>query len=536
MRNTLYFGDNLDVLREHVPTDSVDLIYLDPPFNSNRNYFVLFKDRTGKASAAQEEAFVDTWTWTETSERTYRELMCECPSAQLSTVIGAIRAVLRETPMMAYLVSMAIRIVEMHRSLKPTGSLYLHCDPTASHYLKIVLDVIFGPENFRSDIIWKRHSAHNNAKHAYPAVADTILFYSKSGQFTFNMQRSAYSPEYIKSFFRYTDEKGRRYRVNSLKNPSPRPNLAYEYKGYPPPPTGWTCNLEKMEEYDRVGRLEFPKNPNGRIGLRYFLEDMTGVPVPNVWDDIQALSGAHSERLGYPTQKPLALLERIVSTSSNPGDLVLDPFCGCGTTVTAAHKLGRAWIGIDITTVAITVIKSRMQSSFDDIGDIPVIGLPKDLEGARTLFETSPHDFQQWACAYINSYPLTKKGADSGIDGWLRFLDYDETHHACPVQVKGGKVQVGHVRDFCHVIDREKAPIGFFLCMGDVTKPMRDEALRMGVWKSYAGREYPRVQILSIADLLLYQDGPRYPAQDKNSILGFKAERQQRAALQKSLF
>lgn len=543
MQNKLYYGDNLDVLREHIPSESIDLIYLDPPFNSNRNYFVLFKDRTGSASAAQEEAFMDTWTWTETSERTYRELITECSNQDLATLIGALRACLRETPMMAYIVAMAIRLLELYRILKPTGSLYLHCDPTASHYLKIVLDAIFGAQNFRTEITWKRQSAHNDAKQgrkAYGNIADIILYYTKSSAFTFNTQHTAYDPQYIQDFYKHIEsETGRRYRLSDLTAAKPGGDTKYEWIG----PSGiavrpygnrsWAYSKENMQRFEEEGRLVYSKT--GMPSYKRYLDEMPGVALQSIWDDIKPATG--QETLGYPTQKPIALLERIVSTSSNPDEIILDPFCGCGTTVTAAHKLGRHWIGIDITGVAIGVIKARLESSFDDLrGKLHIEGMPRDFEGARILFEADPHQFQIWACIQINAYPLQKKGADRGIDGWLRFLDYDDAQHACPVQVKGGKVQVSQIRDFCHVVDREKAPLGFFLCMGDVTRPMKEEALKMGLWQSYSGHQYPRVQIISIEDLLAHKDGPRYPAQDKNSILGFKAQKQQRVGIQKSLF
>lgn len=534
--NALYFGDNLDVLRERVPTESVDLIYNDPPFNSSRNFFVLFKDRTGAASAAQEEAFTDTWTWTDASERDYKQIVVACPNRDLATTVEALRAFLRETPMMAYLVAMALRLVEMHRVLKPTGSLYLHCDPTASHYLKIVLDTIFGPQNFRNEIIWKRTNAHSDSK-TWSRVSDTIFFYTKSAKFTWNPVYQAHGEEYRDGKYRHKDADGRVYRLSDMTSPNPRPNLMYEWKGHAFPQNGWRYSQETMAKLDAEGRIWYPDDKAKRPQLKRYLDEMSGTLMGNVWTDIAPINSQAAERLGYPTQKPLTLLERIISASSNEGDVVLDGYCGCGTTVTAAHRLHRRWIGIDVTAVAVGIIKSRLEQTFDDLkGQVTVEGFPRDFESARSLFEIDPYRFQVWACTLIDAFPLTKKGADGGIDGWLNFLDLDDTPHRAVVQVKGGKVQVGLIRDFCHVVAREKAALGFFVCMGDVTKPMRDEAVKQGYWTDAGGRDYPKIQVLSVADLLAHKDRARYPAQDKASLLGYKARAQQRHGQQRDLF
>ncbi len=528
--NTLFYGDNLDVLRQRAEA-SVDLIYLDPPFNSNRNYFVLFKDRGGQASAAQEEAFTDTWSWGEDAERAYKELLTDCPNQELSTTIGALRRVLKETPMMAYLVAMTIRLMEMHRALKPTGSLYLHCDPVASHFLKVCLDVIFGPLNFRNEITWKRTTAHGDARRKFADVNDTILFYSKSDQYTFHHQTTAYDADYIAREFSRVDEQGRRYALDNMASPSLRPNLIYAYKGFPSPRLGWRYSRETMEKLDNEGRLLFPAKAGGRIRLKRFLDEQKGMPVTNAWTDLPPVHVRSNERLGYPTQKPLALLERIIAASSNPGDVVMDPFCGCGTAVAAAQKLGRQWVGIDITAVAVGIIKSRLEDMFPElVGKVTVEGFPRDLESVRALFEASSHQFQIWANTLVGAFPLTKKGADAGIDGWRSFLDLDETPQRAVVQVKGGKVSVSQVRDFCHVVAREKATLGFFLCMGDegrtVTGPMQNEALKEGFWTSAGGRDYARVQILTVKGLLARTEEPKLPPQDKRSTLGFKAKKE----------
>ena len=520
--NVLYFGDNLRVLQEQIPSDSIDLVYLDPPFNSNRNYFVLYKDRTGKSSAAQEEAFADTWTWGEESERTYRDLVTDSANAALVETVSALRKVLHETPMMAYAVAMSARLYELHRVLKQTGTLYLHCDPTGSHYLKILLDSIFGAENFRNEISWHRSNPKSNTSNNFPNSRDVILRYGKSSNATFNKVFAEHDPDYVSTAYKHVDEAGRYYRLLPLLNPSDnRPNLTYEFLGIS---RVWRWTRERMQTAYEEGRVVQIK-PGAVPQYKLYLDDSKGRTVTNDWQDIPQV--AAKEALGYPTQKPLALLERIINVSSNPGDIVLDPFCGCGTTVTAAHKLGRKWIGIDITPVAVGVIKSRLEQSFDDLkGKVVIEGFPRDLEGARQLFELDPYRFQVWACTQIGAFPLTKKGADGGIDGWLNFLDADGSDHRAVVQVKGGKVSVGLVRDFCHVVEREKAALGFFLCMDEVTKPMRDEALRMGFWESKAGTPYPRVQILPMSALLLEIDAPRYPTQHDRSLLGMRATAQ----------
>lgn len=550
----LYYGDNLYLLRERIPTGSVDLIYSDPPFSSNRNYFVLFKDRTGKASAAQEEAFTDTWSWDDQSLRWYNELLHDQDNHDLAVTIEALRRVLKETPMMAYLVAMAIRLVEIHRALKPTGSLYLHCDPTASHYLKVVLDVIFGPLNFRNEITWKRTSAHNDAKQgrkSYGNVADTILFYTKSGNYTFHTLHTTYDEEYVRTFYKHVEtETGRRYRLSDLTAAKPGGDTKYEWagpRGIPVRPysnRSWAYSKDNMRKFEAEGRLVYSKT--GMPSYKRYLDEMPGVALQNVWDDIRPT--ASNESLGYPTQKPLALLERIIAVSSNEGDIVMDCFCGCGTAVDAAQKLGRRWIGMDVTAVAIDIVRARMEQRHPELaGSIPIYGFPQDLESAQRMFEADPYGFQEWACIRIGAHPrrhtggaksgTIKKGADSGIDGWLGFEDLDGSSHRAVVQVKGGKVQVGQIRDFCHVVVREQATLGFFLCLGDaahaVTKPMQAEAMQMGMWTSAGGRDYRRVQIITMAGLLEGKEEPRYPPQDKHrSLLGYKAAKEKTAGWQ----
>jgi site-specific DNA-methyltransferase (adenine-specific) len=509
-QNTLFYGDNLPILREYIADSSVDLVYLDPPFNSNRTYNVLFKQESGQEAESQIAAFEDTWHWNQAAEFTYFQLIENAPP-HVAQMIGALRGFIGENQMMAYLVMMAARLVELHRVLKPTGSLYLHCDPTASHYLKLVIDTIFGPENFRSEVMWKRTYSHNDPKN-YGNILDSIFYYTKSRVFTWNKVFTPYSQEYIDKYYRYQDSDGRRYQLVSLRSPQPRPNLHYEYKGYKPHRNGWAVSREVMERLDAEGRLHFPTNPEGAIREKYFLDEMPGVPLQNLWDDIGPISAHAAERLGYPTQKPLALLERIISASSNPGDLVLDPFCGCGTTIAAAQKLGRRWVGIDITHLSISLQKYRLQEMFGDDLAFRVIGEPEDVAGARQLARDDPYQFQWWALSLIRAKPLGgeagsktgKKGADKGIDGVITFVD-DESGAAkrVIVQVKSGHVGRPAVEQLVGTVQRENAAIGVFITLNEPTGPMLTEAAAAGFYQSEKmGHVYPRIQLLTIAQLL----------------------------------
>ena len=362
--NRLYYGDNLFILREYIADESVDLIYLDPPFNSSRSYNVLFRDESGQDSEAQIVAFEDTWHWGQTAEATFRDLVLNSPPG-VGTAIEAMRALIGTNQMMAYLVMMTARLVELHRVLKPTGSLYLHCDPTASHYLKIILDAVFGPEQFRNEVIWKRTTTHSDAKN-WADVSDSILYYAKANDFVWNPQFGEYDQEYIDSKYRHDDNDGKGpYRLSDMSSPNPRPNLMYEWKGHAYPAKGWRYSQETMQKLDEEGRIWYPNSKNMRLQLKRYLSEMPGKVLENIWFDIFPINPMAKERLGYPTQKPEALLERIVSASSNPGDVVLDPFCGCGTAIAAAQKLDRQWIGIDITHLSIALLKYRLRDTFN---------------------------------------------------------------------------------------------------------------------------------------------------------------------------
>jgi len=527
---TLYFGDNLNILREHIKDESVDLIYLDPPFNSKRAYNLLFKTPKGHVSDAQITAFEDTWHWGDQAEREFAELLHQS-NTSIAETMQALRHFLGENDVMAYLTMMANRLVELRRVLKPSGSLYLHCDPTTSHYLKIVLDTVFGPQNFRNEIIWKRRTGSSSYVHhsnKFGVCTDSIFFYAKTYKSALNPQYNFEADryqEYIDKFFRHVDEKGRRYRLDNLANPALRPNLIYEYKGYKPPKNGWAISREKMEKWDEEGRLYFPKDKNGRIQRKRFLDELKGKPVQSLCD-IEPIGAQAGERLGYPTQKPLALLERVINSSSNPGDLVLDPFCGCGTAVHAAQKLGRDWIGIDITHLAISLIEKRLKSAFPSI-TYEVFGTPKDFDGAKDLAERNKYEFQWWACALVNAQPYKgkKKGADTGIDGIIYFQDDKGEAKKIIVSVKGGEnVTRTMIADLKNTVEREKAQLGLFVTLAPPTKPMIVEATSAGFYESPAHGAFPKIQVLSIEGLLSGKETPVYPDLSRGGLTFKKAK------------
>ncbi len=515
-RNKLYFGDNLDILRENVPDESVDLIYLDPPFNSNATYNVLFRERSGEDSAAQITAFEDTWSWSIESEIAFRDVVTNGPE-KLGDLLQSMRGFLGQNDVMAYLTMMAQRIAELHRVLKPAGSIYLHCDPTASHYLKLLMDAVFGVGNFRANLIWKRQSAHSDAR-GYGSVHDTIFYYAKSDEFVWNPSFQPYDSEYIEQYYRYTDDDGRRFMSGDLGAAGLQGGgYEYDWKGVV---RVWRVPIETMERLDAQGRIYYTRN--GIPRRKRYLDEARGHPVQNVWTDIQSLRSWHKERLGYPTQKPEALLERIINASSNEGDVVLDPFCGCGTAIAVAERLNRRWIGIDITHLAISLMKSRLRDTFgSDISEYDVVGVPQDVESARALAVESEHDgryqFEYWALGLVDARPSNRgrRGADSGIDGYINFFD-DNGGKAkrVIVQVKSGHVSVSQVRDLKGVLERENADIGLFITLNPPTRPMMVEAASAGLYvpQCYPNHQYPRLQILTIEELLSGVEAqyPRY--------------------------
>jgi len=506
--NTLYYGDNLDILRRYTKDETVDLVYLDPPFKSNQDYNVLFAEQNGSRSAAQIKAFEDTWRWDQEAARTYQETV-ETGPENVSKVMQAFRTFLGENDMLAYLSMMAPRLIELRRVLKPTGSVYLHCDPTAIHYLKLLLDAVFGPTNFRNEITWKRRVGMSSAVHEsnrFGVCTDIILFFAKTDETLFKPQYNRNTPEYqeyIRERFTMKDEHGRLFQATSLVNPAYRPNLIYDYKGYKSPKNGWMITKEKMEQWDREGRIYFPEDKEGRLRRKSYADELKGMPVQNLWTDIPEINSQAQERLGYPTQKPEALLERIIGASSNEGDVVLDPFCGCGTAVAVAQKLKRQWIGIDITHLAITLIRHRLQDAFGNEAKYQIVGEPVSLPDAETLAKQDPYQFQWWALGLVGARPVEqKKGADKGIDGRLYFHDDPKATKQIVLSVKAGHTGSPHVMELLGVMNREKAEIGVFISLQEPTQSMRREAASAGFYKAPWGRDYPRLQLLTIADLL----------------------------------
>ncbi len=440
--NALYYGDNLDVLRRYVKDETVDLVYLDPPFNSNATYSVLFAHADGSRSSAQIKAFEDTWHWDQAAAESFRETVRH--GGRVAEALTAFQTLLGPSTMLAYLTMMAPRLAQLHRVLKPTGSIYLHCDPTASHYLKLLMDAVFGPERFENEIVWG-YRGGGVSKKRFGRKHDIVLFYSKGDEHYFEPQYTSYSPETLK-------------RVQK--------------KGL------------------RVNRTE--------------IDVSRGAHLQDWWTDFNSLQTYSPERLGYPTQKPEALLNRIVTASCPPGGTVLDPFCGCGTTIAVAERLKRHWIGIDLTALAISLIKSRLTAA--GASDYKVFGEPTTADDAVELAKSDPYGFQWWSLGLIGARPAEgKKGADHGIDGRLFFFDDDANSKQVIVSVKAGKVQVSHVRDLVGVLDREKAQIGVLISLNEPTGPMRSEAASGGFYGSRLFGQFPRVQLLTVAELLAGQ-------------------------------
>jgi site-specific DNA-methyltransferase (adenine-specific) len=458
--NVLYYGDNLEILRKYIPDNSIDLTYLDPPFSSKKDYNIIFKEPTGELSAAQIKAFSDTWHWDKAAEDTFQDIILNAPP-KVAKLIDAIVSGLGRNDVTAYLVMMTIRLVELHRVLKDTGSIYLHCDPTASHYLKMVLDQVFGVKNFRNEITWCYGVGGRSQKH-FGRKHDVLLFYTKQEIYQFN--------------------------VDAVRVP------------------------RKPGTHMKVGvdneRREFQEKTDTKTGkvYRYYV-DQGKIP-EDYWVDIPSLNWEERERLGYPTQKPLALLERIVKASSNEGDVVLDPFCGCGTALVEAQKLNRKWIGIDITHLAIAVMKSRLEESFPGI-QFEVIGEPEDLASAKALARQDRYQFQWWALSLIKAKPFPeerRKGADKGIDGVIDFQDRDEitgkpAMRRAVVSVKSGHVHVKDIRELKDIASRHA--MGVFITLEPPTKEMCTEAVSASSYHSTLwSKDYPKIQILTIEELL----------------------------------
>ncbi|MDP8931985.1 MAG: restriction endonuclease [Actinomycetota bacterium] len=506
--NYLYYGDNLEVLRESVPSASVDLVYLDPPFNSNRSYNVLFADRSGKAAQAQIEAFDDTWTWSQDTEAAFKELVRGDAPVRVAEAIDAMRRLLGDNDVLAYLVMMTQRLVELHRVLKSTGSLYLHCDPTASHYLKVMLDAVFGPTCFRNEVIWERTHSHNMRAKTWPKTNDVILFYTKTQKYYFEHQFTDYGPEQLGRF--KEDEQGRLYKAENLTFSTPNPSRQFEWRGAKPPPSrSWGMSREQLEKLYAQGRILLKKDGTPRLdGWKIYLEETRGKPVGSNWSDIPRVSNTSAERLGYPTQKPEALLGRIIGASSNEGDTVLDPFCGCGTTIAVAQRLRRQWVGIDITYLAVDLIDKRLRDTYgDDVrATYEVRGIPRDVDGARALFQANPFDFERWAVSRVDGQPhqRSEQAGDKGVDGWIRFPASEREIGRAIVSVKGGhQLNPGMVRDLRGTVESQRADMGVLITLEPPTDGMLKEARRSGSYMHpTTGHSYPCVQVITVSDLL----------------------------------
>ncbi|OWV85964.1 site-specific DNA-methyltransferase [Rhizobium leguminosarum bv. trifolii] len=501
--NQLWFGDNLTILREEVFSESVDLIYLDPPFNSNANYNVLFRTPSDEAASAQIEAFRDTWTWGNEAQWAIDEIMMN--GGPVATIVHALHSALGESDMMAYLVMMAQRLSELRRVLRSTGSLYLHCDPTASHYLKIVLDAIFGPVMFDAEIIWKRTNARSTAG-KWPRLHDVILVYKGSSIRSFNPQMVKGDAQKLPHTLILGND-GQKYQTFELTGAgvTKEGESGKPWRGYDPTPLGrhWGKSVAELERLDLVGEIHWPKNGGWprRKASEPFVPENRMITVGDVWTDIDRLNQKAAERLGYPTQKPLALLDRVIRASSNSGDVVLDPFCGCGTTVAAAQAAGRQWIGIDVAYHAIKVIEGRLESMPGavkyDLG-----GIPRDFEAAMRLAQRDKYQFQWWANYLVGVQALKeiKKGADRGIDGQMYFMNGPKGWGRVLTSVKGGQhVGSKDVREFKAVIDRERAEMGLFICLNEPTRDMNTEAAAFGFVQTAHGH-LPKLQIVSIAE------------------------------------
>jgi DNA modification methylase len=532
--NRLLFGDNLKWLRDTkmFPDSSVDLVYLDPPFNSNANYNVLFKEASGEASQAQFHAFTDTWEWTADVDATYAEFVDTCPSARVVELVEALKKFLKTSPMMAYLAMMAPRLVELSRVLKSTGSLYLHCDPTASHYLKLVLDGVLGQENFRNEISWIRSNPKSLITINFPNCRDIILRYSKSSACFFNKIFGEHDPEYVEKAYKYSDEHGR-YRLLPLLNPNDnRPNLTYEFLGVK---RVWRWTKDRMQRAYEEGRVVQLK-PGAVPQYKLYIHESRGRTITDNWDDIPQVAGKEVQH--YQTQKPLALLERIIEASCPENGVVLDPFCGCGTTVVAAQKLRRQWTGIDITYLAINLIKRRLRDAFSQNAQFEEQGQPKDFESAKRLAEMDKFQFQQWALSVIEARPFREgdgKGADRGVDGMLYFYEGRNERAKLIVQVKGGgNVSAKDIRDLVGAVNNQDAMGGVLITLESPTKPMVKEAIEAGRYmtKLYR-REYPKVQILTVEGLLNGSERLEAPPQANPFA---KAEREDVRATQSKIF
>ena len=530
--NRLFYGDNLTIM-ENMPSGSVDLIYLDPPFSSQRTYNLIYKQLTGLPLPEQEEAFCDAWELDPEKEEMARRMpiVLREYGADDSLVqfwnawIKALRTT--QPQLLAYLIYMTYRLLVMRRLLKPTGSIYLHCDSSAAHYIKVMMDGVFGHSNFRNDIIWKRTTTHSDSK-TWSRVSDNILFYTKGKTFTWNTPREPHSEEYKATKYRHDDGDGRIYRLDNMTSPNPRPNMMYEWRGFPFPEKGWRYSKETMARLDGEGRIWYPRHGDGSLDtskrpqLKRYLTEMQGGVMGNVWTDIAPVNSQADERLGYPTQKPIALLRRIIEASSNEGDVVFDPFAGCGSAIYAALLSKRKWIGCDIAILSVRIVRDVLLKRYGmrEGIDYEVAGVPVSIDGARDLFERDPRQFQHWVVEMAGGFNSTSHSGDKGVDGRIYF-ETSEGLRNMVISVKGGHLTPAYVRELRGVLERDGDSIlGGFICLEEPTKGMVQEAARAGMY-TYRGKAYPRLQIRTAEELL---DGRTFETPSRVETLGWEKQ------------
>jgi site-specific DNA-methyltransferase (adenine-specific) len=511
--NHLYYGDNLTIMRR-MPKWSVDLIYLDPPFNSAQTYNLIYKNMTGKPVPDQAEAFCDTWSMDAQKEEIARSMPILLREHGIADYyvefwrlwINALRHT--QPHLLAYLIYMVQRLLQMKSILRPTGSIYLHCDPTASHYIKVMMDGIFNHNNFQNEIIWKRTTTHSDSK-TWSRVHDVILFYTAGKDFTWHTPREPHSEEYKAAKYRGDDGDGRKYMLDNMTSPNPRQNMMYVWRGFPFPEKGWRYSKETMQRLEDEGRIWYPTNNNGTLDtsrrprVKKYLDEMAGGVMGTVWSDISPINSQAQERLGFPTQKPISLLDRIIQTSTNKGDVVFDPFCGCGTTIYSAVKNERAWIGCDVAILSIKLVREILTGERYRLVEgvhFDVNGIPVSVEQARELFKGDPFQFEHWLVERVGGFP-TKKTGDKGIDGRMYF-EMKGGLKAMVLSVKGGHLRPTDVRDLRGVlVDQPDTEMAGFLSLEEPTKGMREAASLAGQF-DYGGVKYDRMQFLTVKDIL----------------------------------
>jgi DNA modification methylase len=513
--NHLYYGDNLTIMKTSIPPNSINLIYLDPPFNSQRNYNLIYKQLTGQPVPEQEEAFCDAWEMDAEKEDMLRRMPVVFEEYGVDEDLvkfwqAWIRALRNTQPrLLAYLVYMFYRLLEMRRILHPHGSIYLHCDPHVSHYIKVIMDGVFGHENFRNEISWKRSGRRSSIYKIYRRAHDVLLFYTKSDKYIFNLVYEKQDDTLLKKYTSQ-DEHGK-YRLVPLMGSGKviSGETGKSWRGFDPNTRGkagmhWLTTHDKLEEYVKQGRVDFPRKKGGVPQLKYYLHENKGVPASDFWDDIDIINSMAKESLGYPTQKPIALVKRIIEASSNKGDIVFDPFCGCGTAVYAAHLSGRKWIGCDIAILSIDLVRDVLMKRYglEEGKHYIVDGIPRSVEAAHELFTHDPRQFQHWAVELAGGFASAKFSGDRGIDGRIHF-ETDEGLKNMVISVKGGnKPTPIWMRELGGVVQREEdSMMGGLICLENPTKGMRGEEASGGIY-TYQGRDYHRLQIRTIQDLL----------------------------------